>query len=65
MAADDAPRALLYLIAGELFRVKPTGSMDIIELKDLIKEEHNDGVLKSVDAPDLTLWKVTLRVTHL
>ena len=57
--ADDAPRALLYLIAGEssLFRVKPTGSMDIIGLKDLIKEEHNDGMLKSVDAPDLTLWR--------
>jgi len=31
--------------------------MDIIGLKDLIKEEHNDGMLKSVDAPDLTLWR--------
>jgi hypothetical protein len=36
--ADDASRSLLCLIEGDssLFRVKPTGSMDIMELKDLI-----------------------------
>jgi hypothetical protein len=34
--------------------------MDILNLKVLIKEEGKNGVLKSVDAQDLTLWKVRL-----
>ena len=57
--ADDAIRALICLIEGEssLFRVKPTGSMVIIELKELIKEE---GINGSVNAMDLTLWKVRM-----
>jgi hypothetical protein len=60
--ADDSPRALLCLIAGESlpFKVKPTGSMDIMDLKDLIKEECKNGVLNSVDAKDLSLWNVGL-----
>jgi len=56
--ADDAPRALQCLIEGEslLFKVKPTGSMYIADLKDLIKEKRKNGVL----AKDLTLWKVRM-----
>jgi hypothetical protein len=59
--ADDAVRSLICLIEGEssLFRVKPTGGMDIIDLKALIKEEGKNGVLGSVDAKDLVLWKVS------
>jgi hypothetical protein len=53
--ADDAPRALICLIQGEsvLFRVEPKGSVDIIGLKELIKEKGKNGVLKNVDAVDL------------
>jgi Crinkler effector protein N-terminal domain len=60
--ADDAPRALLCLIAGESvsFIVKPTGSMDIIDLKDLIKEKRKNGALSGIVAKDLTLWKVRM-----
>ena len=60
--ADDAPRALNCLIEGDSspFKVKPTGSNDIIDLKKLIWEECKNGVLSSVDASDLTLWKVRM-----
>jgi hypothetical protein len=57
--ADDAPRTLVCLIAGEssLFKVKPTGRMDISDLKDLIMKE---GFNATVLAEDLTLWKVRM-----
>ena len=60
--ADNTPRRLICVIAGEsaLFRVQPTGSMDIIDLKNLVKEEGKNGVLHNVDAKDLTLWKVRI-----
>jgi Crinkler effector protein N-terminal domain len=60
--ADDAPRALLCLIAGESspFTVEPTGSTYIIDLKDLIKKKGKNGVLGRVLAKDLTLWKVRM-----
>jgi hypothetical protein len=63
---DDAPRALTCLIEGEtsLFRVKPTGSMDILELKDLIHEKGKNGVLSIVDAKDLVLWKVRMTMAR-
>jgi hypothetical protein len=56
--ADDALGALFSLIEGEsvLFKVEPTGSM----LRELIKEKGKNGVLKSVNAADLTLWKVRM-----
>jgi hypothetical protein len=65
--ADDAPRALICLIQGEsvLFRVEPNGSVDIIGLRDLIKEECKNGVLKNVDATDLTLWKVRMTMVSM
>jgi Crinkler effector protein N-terminal domain len=60
--ADDVHCALHCLIEGDssLFRVKPTGSVDIMELKELIKEKGKNGVLNGVDAKDLTLWKVRM-----
>jgi hypothetical protein len=58
---DDASRTLIP-IEGELspFVVKPTGSMMILELKELIREECKNGVLSSVLAKDLILWKVRM-----
>jgi hypothetical protein len=58
--ADVVHRALVCLIAGEseVFKVKSTGNIDIMELKDLIRERGKNGVLSSVGAKDLTLWKV-------
>jgi hypothetical protein len=60
--ADDVLCALHCLIEGDssLFRVRPTGSVDIMDLKDLIKEKRKNGVLSGVDASDLTLWKVRM-----
>jgi Crinkler effector protein N-terminal domain len=60
--ADDVLCALQCLIEGDssLFKVKPTGSVDIMDLKDLIKEKCKNGVLSGVDASDLTLWKVRM-----
>ena len=64
--ADNTPCRLLCVIAGEStpFRVQPTGSMDVIDLKVLIKEEGKSGVLLNVDAQDLTLWKVSLTMAR-
>jgi hypothetical protein len=58
--ADEAPCTLNCLIEGEslLFRAKPAGNKDVIDLRKLIWEERKNGVLSSVDATDLTLWKV-------
>jgi hypothetical protein len=60
--ADDALRTLVCLVEGDrsLIKVKPTGSMDIIDLKNLIREEGRNGVFRSVVAKDLTLWKVSM-----
>jgi hypothetical protein len=60
--ADDASRTLICLIEGEpiTFKVKPTGKMDMMDLKKLIKEEGKHGVLSNVDAKDLILWKVRM-----
>jgi hypothetical protein len=54
---DDAPRTLVCLIEGEssLFEVEPTGSMNIIKLKKLIKEEGINTTKHAVLAKDLTL----------
>jgi hypothetical protein len=64
--ADDAVRALTCIIQGgvSLFRVEPTGNMDILKLKMLIKEQLKNGVRGSVDAPDLTLWKVRMTMAN-
>jgi Crinkler effector protein N-terminal domain len=60
--ADDAVRTLVCLIEGDStwFKVKPTGSMDIVDLRELIWEEGKNSVLRGVDAKDLTLWKVRM-----
>jgi hypothetical protein len=58
--ADDTPRSLICLIEGqsEVFAVKASGGMMIMELKDLVKEKGiNDNV---VLAKDLTLRKVRM-----
>ena len=63
--ADDAVRSLLCIVEGdtELFKVKPTGSTDVLDLKDLIKEKGKNGMLGSVHAKDLVLWKVRMSMT--
>jgi hypothetical protein len=58
--ADNALCALICLIEGNssLFRVEPTGDMNMIMmLKKLIKEEVTNAT-EHVLAEDLTLWKV-------
>ena len=56
------PPALTCLIEGEslLFRVYPNTDIQILDLKSLIKKERINGVLGSVDATDLILWKVRM-----
>jgi Crinkler effector protein N-terminal domain len=58
--ADDATRALICLITGEstVFKVQPNRRDDIMDLKELIKGEGKNGVLNSVLAKYLILWKV-------
>jgi hypothetical protein len=53
---------LTCLIKGEssLFSVKPKEDISIMELKDLIQEEGKNGMLGSIDAADLLLWKVRM-----
>ena len=61
--ADNALRTLLYLIEGEYepFAVNISGDDNIYNLKDLIRENHkHGGALSSVNAADLTLWKVRM-----
>ena len=57
--ADDAVRVLLCLVEGDssIFEVEPSGTMNIIKLKDLI---HGKGFgnASPVLAKDLVLWKV-------
>jgi hypothetical protein len=58
--ADDAIHALFCLIEGQssVFKINPTGNMQIYDLQKLIKEENKNGVLNGVDSKDLILWKV-------
>ena len=50
---------LTCLIEGEssLFSVEPKEDINIMDLRELIKEEGKNGVLGRVDAKDLILWK--------
>ena len=57
--ADDATRALLCRESVP-FRVEPKGSMDIIGLKDLIKEKGINTTEHAALAKDLTLWNFNL-----
>ena len=58
----DQNIALTCLIEGEssVFRVRPKGNIDMIDLRSLIKEERKNNVLRDVDAADLKLWKVRM-----
>ena len=60
--ADYSLFALTCLIEGEAlpFIVEPKRDISIMKLKKLIHEEGKNGVLGSVDAKDLTLWKVRM-----
>ena len=60
--ANDALRGLICLIEGDssLFIVEPTRSIDIIDLKELIKEKGINTTEHAVLAKDLILWKVRL-----
>lgn len=60
--ADKAHLALICLIEGEssLFKVRPTGGMDIIDLKDIIKEKGINASKHVILSKDLTLWKVRM-----
>ena len=60
--ADDTLRTLVCLVSGESspFKVNPTISMNIMDLKGLIREKGINRVFSSVDAKDLTLWKVRM-----
>ena len=51
---------LTCLIEGDSspFIVEPKEDISIMKLKKLIHEERKNGVLGSVDAADLRLWKV-------
>ena len=53
---------LTCLIEGESspFIVEPKEDMNIMKLKDLIQEKGKNGVLGSVDAADMILWKVRM-----
>jgi hypothetical protein len=58
--ADDTPRTLVCLIEGisVVFKIMPTGGMNIMDLKNLVKEKGKNSMFSDVDAYDLTLWKV-------
>jgi hypothetical protein len=53
---------ILCLIEGDtaIFSVIASPTIPIAELKDLIKEERKNGVLKGILAKDLTVWKVRM-----
>ncbi|KAH9968404.1 hypothetical protein BJV74DRAFT_968761 [Russula compacta] len=53
---------LICLVEGDdtLFRVIASSTLSIIELKYLIKEECQYGVLRGIDTKDLTIWKADL-----
>jgi hypothetical protein len=58
--ADGVVRSLVCLIEGDtvVFPVESEGNSSIMKLKEDIKEKRKNGVLRSVDAVDLILWKV-------
>jgi hypothetical protein len=60
----SASRDILCLIEGDSapFRVQPTDNMDIIDLKELIKNKGVNPAKYTVVAKDLTLWKVRIFV---
>ena len=53
---------LTCLVAGEssVFSVMPKENKDIIDLRELVKEEGKNRVFRDVDAMGLTLWKVRM-----
>ena len=55
---------LTCLIEGDSspFIVEPKEDISIMKMKDLIHEKRKNGVLKSVDATDLTLWRVRMTI---
>ena len=59
--ADDDHRTLICLIQGtsQLFKLKPNGSSDIMDLQEMIKNK-NSNYLQSLDTSALTLWKVRM-----
>jgi hypothetical protein len=59
---SDKTYRIWCLVGGDttLFPVIALPTISIGELKDLIKEKGKDGVLNSVDAKDLTLWKARM-----
>jgi Crinkler effector protein N-terminal domain len=60
--ADYSPPALTCLIEGEssLFRVKPTTDIDMVDLKELIREKGINATEHAVLAKHLLLWKVRM-----
>jgi len=60
--ADGTLRRLACLIEGEpsVFSVKPTGSMDIMDLKELIREKAIEAIEPAILTKNLTLWKVRM-----
>ena len=58
----DQNIALTCLIEGEssVFRVRPKGNIDMIDLKDLIHQKGINVTERAVLAKDLTLWKVRM-----
>ena len=57
---DNTFRVLLCLIEGDstVFQVKATANENVLDLKKLIHQEKDKGILRSVNASDLVLWKV-------
>jgi Crinkler effector protein N-terminal domain len=64
-AQTTSLRVLLCLIEGDstVFQVKAPINNNVLDLKGLIREQRKHGVLSSVDAPDLVLWKVSTTST--
>jgi hypothetical protein len=58
---NDATRALWCLIDGEFtaFKVMAPPNIDINDLKQLVSQEKDKGILRDVNAADLALWKVS------
>jgi len=57
---SDTPFSLWCYVQGDntYFPVIASSAISIGVLQKMIKEEGKNGVLNSVDAKDLTLWKV-------
>lgn len=61
---DDALRSLVCFIEviASVVRVEATGTVDIVKLKEIIKEKGKNSVFRGVDAMHLILWKVRMTV---